>query len=71
MNVWARINQVGWVHLWRRREDFDGAEPSAHFCNSRTDPRWLETTLSAEQRRDLANGNLIEIPDPGYFSEED
>ena len=42
VKVWARINHVGWVHLWRRREDFEAAEPSAHFLNARTDPRWLE-----------------------------
>lgn len=71
MSVWARINHVGWVHFWRRREDFEGAEPSAHFCNGRTDPRWLETPLTAEQRQELAAGALIEIPDPGYFSDEE
>ena len=71
MTVWARINHVGWVHLWRRREDFDGAEPSAHFLNGRTDPRWLEAPLTAEQRRDLAAGELVEVEDPGYFADED
>lgn len=71
MRVWARINHVGWVHLWRRREDFDGAEPSAHFLNGRTDPRWQEASLTAEQQRDLAAGDLVEIEDPGYFADED
>jgi len=71
MKVWARINHVGWVHLWRRQEAFDGAEPSAHFCNSRVDPRWLEAPLTAAQRQNLATGALVEIEDPGYFCDED
>ena len=70
MKVWARINHVGWVHLWRSREDFEAAEPSAHFLNSRTDPRWLEATITAEQRRALENGDLVEIEDPGFFADE-
>ena len=40
MRVWARVNHVGWVHLWRSRQAFDEAEASAHFFNSRSDPRW-------------------------------
>jgi hypothetical protein len=70
VRVWARINHVGWVHLWRHREDFEHAEPSAHFFNGRTDPRWLEATLSPAQQRDLATGDLIELDDPGYFIDE-
>ena len=71
MKVWARINHVGWVHLWRHREDFERAEPSAHFLNSRTDPRWLEASLSKEQRRGLGAGEFVEIEDPGFFNDED
>jgi hypothetical protein len=71
MTVWARINQVGWVHLWRRREDFEGAQPSGHFVNGRSDPRWLEAGLTTEQLQDLAAGELVEIEDPGYFADED
>ncbi|WLT33159.1 hypothetical protein [Geothrix sp. PMB-07] len=70
MNVWARINHVGWVHLWRQREDFEAAEPSAHFLNGRTDPRWLELALSAEQKARLEAGDLVELEDPGYFTDE-
>ncbi len=70
MKIWARINHVGWVHLWRHREDFDSAEPSFHFLNGRTDPRWLEASLTAEQRRGLAAGDLLEIDDPGYLDDE-
>jgi hypothetical protein len=71
MKVWARINHVGWVHLWRSQAAFDAAEPSAHFLNGRSDPRWLEAGLSAEQRRRLEAGELVEIEDPGYFDDGD
>lgn len=70
MRVWARINHVGWVHLWRRREDFEAAEPSAHFLNGRSDPRWQEVRLTPDQRRGLEAGELIEMEDPGYFDDE-
>lgn len=70
MRVWARINHVGWVHLWRRREDFEAAEPSVHFLNGRSDPRWQEARLTPEQRRGLEAGELIEMEDPGYFDDE-
>jgi hypothetical protein len=70
MTVWARINHVGWVHLWRRRQDFEAAEPSAHFLNGRTDPRWLSAALTSAQRSDLEAGELVEIEDPGYFDDE-
>jgi hypothetical protein len=70
MKVWARINHVGWVHLWRNREDYDAAEASAHFLNSRTDPRWQEAVLTAEQRQRLEAGDLVEIEDPGFLAEE-
>ncbi|HEY3271817.1 MAG TPA: hypothetical protein VGJ89_11445 [Geothrix sp.] len=71
MTVWARINHVGWVHLWRSREDFEAAKPSAHFLNARTDPRWVEVALTPEQRRALEAGELIEIEDPGFFDDEE
>lgn len=67
MTIWARINHVGWVHLWRRREDFEAAEASAHFFNGRSDPRWAEAVLSPDQQRRLAAGELVEIDDPGYL----
>jgi hypothetical protein len=70
MKVWARINHVGWVHLWRRRDDFDDAAPSAHFLNGRTDPRWLEASLTSAQRQRLEAGELVEIEDPGFFDDE-
>lgn len=71
MTIWARINHVGWVHLWRQREAFEAAEPSAHFFNGRTDPRWAEAPLTLEQQQSLAAGDLVEIEDPGFFGEED
>ena len=71
MKVWARVNHVGWVHFWRQREDFGAAEPSVHFLNGRTDPRWSEVLLTAEQRQGLEAGDLVEIEDPGFFNDED
>lgn len=71
MKVFARINHVGWVHLWRCREDFDEAQPSSHFLNGRTDPRWVEATLTDAQKAQLAAGDLVEIEDPGYFADEE
>lgn len=71
MRVWARVNHVGWVHLWRSRADYEAAEPSAHFLNGRTDPRWAEVVLTAADKRLLATGELVEIEDPGYFGDED
>ena len=70
MKVWARVNHIGWVHLWRRREDFEAAEASAHFFNGRTDPRWVEVRLTAEQGKGLDGGELVEVEDPGYFVDE-
>jgi hypothetical protein len=70
MRIWARVNHVGWVHLWRTREAFEAAEPSAHFCNGRSDPRWLGMQLDAAQQRLLAAGELVELDDPGYFEDE-
>lgn len=70
MKVWARINHVGWVHLWHRREDFEEAKPSVHFLHGRTDPRWQAMMLTPEQRAKLEAGELIEIEDPGFFDDE-
>ncbi len=70
MKVWARVNHVGWVHLWRSQAAYAGAEPSAHFFHGRSDPRWSEANLTAEQRRGLEAGELLEIEDPGYFEDE-
>ncbi len=70
MKVWARVNHVGWIHLWRQREDFEEAQPSAHFLNGRTDPRWLGVALTPDQQAGLEAGELVEIEDPGYFADE-
>lgn len=69
MRVWARVNHVGWVHLWRTREAHEAAEASAHFLNGRSDPRWQAASLTPDQRRRLKCGDLVEIDDPGYFPE--
>ncbi len=71
MGIVARINHVGWVHLWRSRDDYEAAEPSAHFFNGRTDPRWIGLPLSEDQRSRLAAGELVELEDPGYLAETD
>ena len=65
--IYARSNHIGWIHLWARREAFETGEPSDHFFNGRTDPRWLEMALSLEQREALAKGQLVEVEDPGYL----
>jgi hypothetical protein len=67
MTVWVRVNHVGWVHLWERREDFEAAQPSVHFFNGRSDPRWTGLSLTPEQRRSLDAGELVELDDPGYL----
>jgi hypothetical protein len=65
--IYARSNHIGWIHLWGKKEAFEAGEPSDHFFNGRTDPRWLDIQLGAEQREALAKGQLIEIEDPGYL----
>ncbi|HJU84261.1 MAG TPA: hypothetical protein VJ600_08620 [Holophagaceae bacterium] len=73
MKIVARVNYIGWVHLWHRREDFESGEPSAHFFNGKTDPLWKESESSRtpEQKALLAAGKLAEIEDPGYLASED
>ena len=71
MLVHARINQIGWVHLWPSREAYAAGEASAHFFNSRTDPRWAELDLTGEQRARLQAGELVAIEDPGWLDGED
>lgn len=70
MQVFARINRIGWVHLWRTREAFEAGQPSEHFFEARTDPRWREARLDEAQQRSLAAGDLVEIEDPGYLDED-
>jgi hypothetical protein len=67
MIIHVRVNQIGWVHLWPSREAFEAGEASAHFFNSRTDPRWAELALTDDQRARLAAGELVELEDPGYL----
>ena len=70
MLVYARINHIGWIHLWRSRDAFQEGEPSEHFFNSRTDPRWREVVLTEAQQATLAAGELLALEDPGYLDEE-
>lgn len=67
MVVYARINHIGWVHLWLSPEDYLGGEASVHFFNSRTDPRWAELALTDAQRAGLEAGELVAMEDPGYL----
>jgi len=67
MKVFARVNHIGWVHLWATREAFEEGEPSLHFFNGRTDPRWAEAGLDEARREALARGELVELEDPGYL----
>lgn len=71
MKVVARINHIGWIHLWRSREAFEAGEASLHFFNPKLDPRWLEHDLPPEARRRLEAGELVEIEDPGYCDDEE
>ena len=65
--IYARSNHIGWVHLWAKAEAFHEGEPSEHFFNGRTDPRWTALHLEEAQKAALARGELIEIEDPGYL----
>ena len=65
--IYARSNHIGWIHLWSTRGAFEDGEPSEHFFNGRTDPRWIRIALDAAQKEALAQGQLIEIEDPGYL----
>lgn len=71
MKVWARINHIGWVHLWFSCESYEAGEASKHFFNGKSEPRWQEAVFSDETRRIMNLGELVEIEDPGYFSDED
>lgn len=70
VQVFARINRIGWVHLWRTREAFEAGEASDHFFEARTDPRWREARLTETQRLALEAGALVAIEDPGYLDED-
>ena len=67
MRIYARVNQVGWIHLWTSREAFLEGAASDHFFNPRTDPRWAEVRLDPAQQAGLAAGELVELEDPGYL----
>jgi hypothetical protein len=69
MIVHARVNHIGWVHLWTSREAYESGEASAHFFNGRTDPRWAEVVLTPEQRAGLDRGELVALEDPGYLGD--
>ncbi len=69
MKLYARMNHIGWVHLWRSRQAFDEGEASEHFFNGKVDPRWLEAGIDGALLARMKAGELVEIEDPGYFPE--
>ena len=71
MKVFVRINRIGWVHLWLSRESYEIGDPSAHFFNGKSEPRWVDASFSDEALNAMARGELVEIEDPGYFDEDD
>lgn len=71
MKVYARINHIGWVHLWLSRESYEAGEASNHFFNGSSEPRWQEAIFSEATLHSMKLGELAEIEDPGYFSEEE
>ena len=71
MKIWARINHIGWVHLWLSAESYQAGEASQHFFNGKSEPRWQEADFNGETLRRLGLGELVEIEDPGYFLDED
>jgi len=71
MQVYGRFNHFGRVHLWLRRESFEAGEASDHWLDPKVDPIWRENPPDAESLARMAGGELVEIPDPGYFSESD
>lgn len=71
MKVFARINHIGWVHLWLSRESYEAGEASDHFFNGKSEPRWQEAVFNDETRRGMNLGELVALEDPGYFSEEE
>ncbi len=71
MKVFARINHIGWVHLWLSRETYEAGEASNYFFNGKSEPRWQAAAFKDETRRSMNLGELVEIEDPGYFSDEE
>ena len=71
MKIWARVNHIGWVHLWLSSESHEAGEASKHFFNGKSEPRWQAAAFCDESLRIINSGALAEIEDPGYFSDED
>lgn len=66
----ARVNHIGWIHLWPSRQAFEEGEASAHFFNPKLDPRWRDCILPDDVRARLEAGEAVEIEDPGYLGED-
>lgn len=69
MTIHARINHIGWIHLWATREAFETGEPSACFFDPKVDPLWLACSPPEEVTSRLAAGELVELADPGFLDE--
>lgn len=70
MLIFARVNHIGWIHLWRSREAFEAGEASEQFFDPKVDPRWAEVRLDPAGRASLAAGELVALEDPGYLASE-
>ncbi len=70
MRIWARRNRVGWIHLWTCPDGFAEGQASDHFFNGRIDPLWRGVSLGPAESAALEQGELVELEDPGYFTEE-
>ncbi len=71
MKIFARINHIGWVHLWLSQESYEAGEASIYFFNGKSEPRWQEAVFNDETKRRMKLGELVEMDDPGYFSDEE
>jgi hypothetical protein len=70
--VFVRVNQVGWVHVWAKEEDFYEGEPSAVFFNRKGDPRWSELVegLDASALQSLEKGALTALEARGLLADD-
>lgn len=69
MSVVARINHMGWIHLWPSLESYESGEASVHFFNPKVDPRWRANLPPDDVLSRLEAGEIVEMEDPGYLAE--
>ncbi len=70
--AFVRVNQVGWVHVWAKEEDFYEGEPSVVFFNRKGDPRWQELVdgLDGASLERLEKGELIQLKAKGLLADD-